>query len=111
MISNEELKKLSKLARIEISEEELNDLSKDINSILDYIGQVSQMNADKKTQMNPGTTELRSGYGAGADEKDKVLRNVMREDKNSHEAGEFTNDLLKEVPETKDRYVKVKKIL
>ncbi|MEK7182189.1 MAG: Asp-tRNA(Asn)/Glu-tRNA(Gln) amidotransferase subunit GatC [Patescibacteria group bacterium] len=100
MISNEELKKLSKLARIEISEEELGGLGKDINSILDYIGQI--------TQINPSTTELYSGYGAGAD---KNLRNVMREDENPHEGGEFSDDLLNEAPNKENKYVKVKKIL
>jgi len=97
MISNEELKKLSKLARIEISEEELNGLGRDINLILDYIGQVSQMNADDKVQMN-------------ADDN-TYLRNVMREDKNPHKGGEFSKDLLKEAPDAHDGYVKVKKIL
>ena len=98
MISSEELKKLSKLARIEISEEEFSGLNKDINSILDYVGQVSQINPVGK----------QISYGAGAD---KNLRNVMREDKNPQEAGEFSGDLLKEAPDTKDGYVKVKKIL
>jgi len=98
MISSEELKKLSKLARIEISEEEFSGLNKDINSILDYVGQVSQINPEGK----------QVSYGAGAD---KNLRNVMREDKNPQEAGEFSGDLLKEAPDTKDGYVKVKKIL
>lgn len=100
MISNEELKNLSKLARINIKDEELLELSKDINSILDYVGQI--------TQIDPSTTELRSGYGAGAD---KNLINIMREDKNPHKGGEFSDDLLKEAPDTKDGYVKVKKIL
>lgn len=98
MISNEELKNLSKLARIDIKDEELLGLSKDINSILDYVGQVSQMGADKKSQIN-------------ANIKNEVLENVTREDKNPHKSGKFRDDLLKEVPDIKDGYVKVKKIL
>ncbi|TSD03510.1 MAG: aspartyl-tRNA(Asn)/glutamyl-tRNA (Gln) amidotransferase subunit C [Parcubacteria group bacterium Athens0714_16] len=95
MISGEELKKLSKLARIEISEGELSDLGKDINSILDYVGQITQINADKEPQMNA----------------DKVLINIMREDENPHEGGEFSSDLLNEAPNKENGYVKVKKIL
>ncbi|MBU3968650.1 Asp-tRNA(Asn)/Glu-tRNA(Gln) amidotransferase subunit GatC [Patescibacteria group bacterium] len=109
MISSEELKKLSKLARIEISEEEFSGLNKDINSILDYVGQVSQINPEgKQISYGAGPHTKIFGVGAGAD---KNLRNVMREDKNPQEAGEFSGDLLKEAPNTKDGYVKVKKIL
>lgn len=104
MISDEELKKLSKLARIEISEEELGGLGKDINSILTYIGQVSQISADKKPH-------LPAQAGIGADKKNIILKNVMREDENPHEGGEFSDDLLNQAPDRENEYVKVKKIL
>jgi len=94
MITNEELKKLSKLARIEISEGELNNLSKDINSILDYVGQIQQISVDINKKEELG-----------------VLKNVMREDEKPHKSGEFSPDLLKEAPYIENEYVKVKKIL
>jgi len=98
MISNEELKNLSKLARIDIKDEELLGLSKDISSILDYVGQVSQIHPVKSSEAGPPTAEF-----------NRV--NIMREDKNPHKGGEFSDNLLKEAPDKKDGYVKVKKIL
>ncbi|MFA5838538.1 MAG: Asp-tRNA(Asn)/Glu-tRNA(Gln) amidotransferase subunit GatC [Candidatus Paceibacterota bacterium] len=93
MITNEELKNLSKLARIDIKDEELLGLSKDINSILDYVGQIQNVSIDKDVK------------------NVNSLKNIMREDKNPHVGGEFSKDLLKEAPDKKDSYVKVKKIL
>lgn len=39
------------------------------------------------------------------------LENVMREDEDGYEAGEFSEKLLKEVPSVEKGYVKVKHIL
>lgn len=97
MISNEELKKLSKLARIEISDEELGGLGKDINSILDYVGQITHLPDESRTDADWTRTYAE--------------KNVMREDENPHEGGKFSSDLLNEAPNKENEYVKVKKIL
>ncbi|MBX4192574.1 Asp-tRNA(Asn)/Glu-tRNA(Gln) amidotransferase subunit GatC [Candidatus Parcubacteria bacterium] len=61
MISKEEVQNLAQLVRLQLTEEETASLQRDISNILDYVGQVSSVNA--------------------AGEKDKpVLRNVMRAD-------------------------------
>lgn len=41
MISREEIEHLATLARIELQEEEVESLQKDISDILEYVGQVS----------------------------------------------------------------------
>ena len=41
MISKEEVQKLAELARLQVSEAEVEALQKDISKILDYVGQVT----------------------------------------------------------------------
>ena len=40
------INKIAKLARIRLSEEEANDLLKDMNSILDWVDQLNEVNTD-----------------------------------------------------------------
>ena len=40
------INKIAKLARISLSEEEANDLLKDMNSILDWVEQLNEVNTD-----------------------------------------------------------------
>jgi aspartyl/glutamyl-tRNA(Asn/Gln) amidotransferase C subunit len=61
MISREEVLNLAELARLKLSDQEVESLQKDISSILDYVGQVSAVSVGK--------------------EKEKPLqRNIMRDD-------------------------------
>ena len=46
MISKEEIKNLAELARLELTENEVTSLQKDISNILDYVGQVSAVSTD-----------------------------------------------------------------
>lgn len=94
MISEKDIEKLAELSRIEISPEEKAGFAKEIDSILAYVGQIQEAKtSDDKTEII------------------LPLRNVFREDKEPHETGKFTDELLKEVPKTENGYVKVKKIL
>jgi aspartyl-tRNA(Asn)/glutamyl-tRNA(Gln) amidotransferase subunit C len=47
MISKEEVQQLATLARLELSDQEIESLQKDMSSILDYVGQLSQVSFDK----------------------------------------------------------------
>jgi len=62
MISKEEVQKLAELARLELSDQEVAGLQKDISNILDYVGQVSAVAIDDATP------------------KVGVVHNVMRQD-------------------------------
>ena len=80
--------RLAQLARIEISDEEANNLTHEFESILNYVGEVKEV------------------------EKEEILnRNVMREDGEPHESGIHTEDLLNSAPDREGEYVRVKKIL
>ena len=95
MTTKEEIKKLSELARLDLSLEDEEKYIKDFDSILGYIDQLSK-----------AVTE------SGKKEKDLAeLRNVMREDGEPHETGLYTEQILTNMPTTEKGYLKVKKIL
>lgn len=62
MIPREEVLNLAELARLELTQREVEALQKDISSILEYVGQVSAIELPDKKEDKP------------------VMRNVMRED-------------------------------
>ncbi len=92
MIDKKDVEYLANLSRLELLAGEADSLTKEIDSILDYVGQIQKVSGD-----------LKKG-------KPK-LRNVMRDDVVSHKSGEFSEKLLKNVPNKEGDYVKVKKIL
>ncbi len=94
MISLKEIEKLATLSRIALSQEEKEALRKDMDAILGYVEQVQKVSGDLNSEKKAG-----------------LLRNVMREDTDPHQSGEFTEILLSAVPKREGQYVKVKKIL
>ena len=88
-----EIENLAKLCRIELTNDEKKELSGEMDSILDFVNQIQTVNVgDKKESIGQ-------------------LRKIMREDKNPHESGLYTKDILEEAPKTESGYIKVKKIL
>lgn len=92
-LSNEEIKHLGTLSRIDISDDEIPGLQNDFDTILGYIDRIREVNVEN-----------------GAETRHPVV-NVMREDEESYESGQFSDDILAEVPVTEDNFVKVQKIL
>lgn len=93
MIELKDIENLATLARIEVSEDEKKTLVKDFESILGYMSDIKNIKVD--------SDELKVGD----------IHNVMREDADPHEVGVFTDEILENAPDTKDGYVRVKKIL
>jgi len=93
MIEKKDVEKLAELSRIDISDEEKGMLIKDLDAILGYVSEVHEVAA----------SEVEPEVGK--------LHNVMRVDENPHKSGEFTKEIIEEAPDTKDGYIKVKKIL
>lgn len=89
----DEVNKLAGLARIEMSEVEKQEFINNMESILGYIDVIKNANTDDVV-LDVGD-----------------LYNVMREDVDATESGINTEKILKEMPETKDGFLKVKKIL
>lgn len=94
MIERKDIDTLAELSRLELSEDEKNGFLKDLEGILAYVGELKKVGGELPVEQDTA-----------------LVRNVMRADEASHEAGIFTADILAEAPKTKDGYVVVKKIL
>lgn len=93
MLTKEEVIKVAGLARIELSEEEVQKFQKDLSSILDYVDELKNVDTE-------GLEIVASVTG---------LENVQREDKAV--LIDYQDDILANAPESKDGYYKVKSIL
>ena len=87
------LLKLGKLARISISEDKLNNLSKDLNSILEFVDQLKEINTD---QVDPTSNSLNQKLEVRDDKVDT---------KNSAE------DVLENAPEKEMDFFVVPKVI
>jgi len=93
-MNREEVLKLAKLSRVELGDEEAENLSGEFDAILNYVGEVK------------GVGKL--------DESNKAespLKNVMREDGEPHGSGLYTEKILEQAPAREGDYLQVKKIL
>jgi len=91
-VNTEDMAHLATLARIRLSDEEKAALSKDLEAILGYVRQVSEV-ADKAPKVSAR------------------LENVFREDGKPHATGAYSEVLLAEAPAVEKNFVKVKKII
>lgn len=101
MITKTDIQKLADLARIEIKDEEQEDLAQEIEAILGYVKSIQGLHPDEALPKVNVEEELEVG----------ILRNIMREDENPNESGTYSKDLINEFPDSKNGYLKVKKIL
>jgi aspartyl-tRNA(Asn)/glutamyl-tRNA(Gln) amidotransferase subunit C len=92
MTQKVDIKALAKLARLEVSDEELVRLEKEIPAILGFVETIQKVATDSAAH-------------------DPSLRNVMREDANPHEGGKYTDDLLAAAPAQRDSHVVVKQVI
>ena len=92
MISKEEVQKVAKLARLELTEQEIEKMQKDLSSILDYFDLL------KKVKGKPEKGELKK-------------KNNLRKDEYSDENNNSAGRLIQAAPDNKDGYIKVKQIL
>lgn len=92
MITKEEVINLANLARIKVTDEEVEKLTKEVDAILGYVGQIQEVTKEvEKTAPK--------------------LRNVMRDDVVTNKDNEYTERLLDNAPNRDGKYLKVKKIL
>jgi len=92
MISKEDIQKLAELSRIELDDSEIELYRKDIDAIISHVSQLSEVK--DKSDYEPVSS-----------------KNIMREDEGVIESGTYKDALVKEMSESKDEFVKVKKIL
>src|ERR1700722_5610728 len=87
-----DIKALADLARLELSDEEMAALEKEIPDILKFVEQIQSVETDVK----PSSPEL---------------RNVMRADEDPHETGEYTERLLAAAPKSENGRIVVKQVV
>ena len=89
----QDIKHLAGLARLDIDDAEAEVLLLDLQATLAYVDQVTSVTV--------------SGTEIDVPEN----RNAAREDVVTHQGGQYTADIMANVPDTQDGYVKVNKIL
>ncbi len=94
MATAEEVQKLAKLARINVSEVELPKFVKEFDAILEYVGKLESLNLP---------TEV------GGEKP--PLRNVLREDGEPHAAGAYTDKIAEQFPAREGNALSVKQII
>ncbi len=99
MISKDEVKHIAKLARLELTENEVVKMQKDLSAILDYFRLLAKANTRISADKN---ADLR-GY--------KKQSNVLRKDEAVAKPASLANNLVAQAPDKKEGYIKVKAIL
>lgn len=92
MITKDDIKNLADLARVDISLDEMEKMTKEVDSILGYVGVINNTTADLERSV-------------------PKHRNIMRDDEPTTQSGEYTEKLLQNAPSREGNYLKVKKIL
>lgn len=87
-----DVRALAQLARLEVSDEELAKLEKEIPDILAFVQTIQKV-------------------AASAPVREPSLRNVMRADDNPHEGGMYTEALLKAAPIRVGNRIAVKQVI
>lgn len=96
MIKKEEVQRIAKLARLELTEAETEKMQKDLSGVLDYfvvLKKAPQINADKKADVR------------------RYENNGLRKDEVKEKPASLANNLVASAPDKQDGYFKVKAIL
>jgi len=84
--------KLADLSRIAVSDEEIKKLEREIPEILAFVDQIKEAGGEI-------TKETGDHY------------NIMRKDENPHKAGMYTTEIVDAMPDSKNGYLRVRKII
>jgi aspartyl-tRNA(Asn)/glutamyl-tRNA(Gln) amidotransferase subunit C len=95
MLTEEEVKNIASLARIGVNDKEVEDYQKNLSAILDHFKELEEINTDKIEPI---------GHITGRS-------NVSRKDEREESPKSERSSILKNAPERKDNYVKVKSVL
>lgn len=94
MISREEVVKIAKLARLELTEVEIAKMQKDLSAILDYFNLLKRAPKLKTDRLPMSIKNL-----------------MLREDKAVPQKREVAQKIIAASPDKKDDYIKVKAVL
>jgi aspartyl-tRNA(Asn)/glutamyl-tRNA(Gln) amidotransferase subunit C len=94
-LTKDEVRDIAKLARIGVTDEEIDSYQKDMSSILKYFDKLQEVNTD-------GVEEI--GHITG-------VTNIYRKDRVDEMSEEGKKKIMENVPESQDDYIKVKSVL
>ena len=94
MLGKDEVKHIAKLARLELTDTEIEKMQKDLSGILDYF------NVLKRAPR--ANTEINAQSPA---------KNTLRKDEAVQKPASLANNLIAQAPDKKEGYIKVKSIL
>ncbi len=94
-MKREDVAHLARLARIELSESELEQLPEELSSIVSYVRVITDIAGDE--------ADMAPQLGA--------RHNVFRADVVTNQAAEYMEALLAEMPATEGKFMRVKKII
>ncbi|MAT58035.1 MAG: Asp-tRNA(Asn)/Glu-tRNA(Gln) amidotransferase GatCAB subunit C [Ignavibacteriae bacterium] len=92
-VNNKQVEQIAKLARLKFDENEIENLTKDMNKILDYMDQLNELDTDN---IEPLSHPL-------------DLSNVMREDNLKESISR--DDVFKNAPSHNEEFFKVPKVI
>ena len=92
-IDKDTVKHISKLARISLDEKKINNLSRDLSSIMKFIEKLSELNTDK-------ITPLTSIINASLKSREDVVKD-----------GKIRDQILKNSPEKNEEFYVVPKVI
>ncbi len=95
MLSREQVIHIANLARLDLTEEEIKKMQKDLAGILDYIDQLNKVDIS----------------GVNLSKAEFALENVLRKDKANPESEEVVENMLVQAPAREGSHIKVKEIL
>jgi aspartyl-tRNA(Asn)/glutamyl-tRNA(Gln) amidotransferase subunit C len=84
-INKDTIKKISKLARISVTNEETDRLEKDLNSIIKFVEQLKELNTDKITpiaSVSDQTLTMNKDEIKKINEKEEILKNAPEKNSN-----------------------------
>ncbi len=104
MLEVKDIEKLAKLARIKLTEKEMEKLLKEVDPILDYVSQIKTVVSGISEENHEKSADLVA-------RKAGTHRNIARIETNPTETETNTEEIASNFPERDKNYLKVKKIL
>src|SRR5690606_6618011 len=93
MIKKEDIEHLANLSRLSLTESEKTSFSRDLDSILNYVSELTELSADAPVSPR------------------HLNDNEMRADENPHAKGLNTEDLIESADKKEKGYIKVRKVI
>ena len=92
-IDKDKIKHISKLARISVDEEKIDDLAKDLSSIFNFIEQLNKLNTDKIEPLS------------------SILNEPLRSRKDEINDGKIRDQVLENSPQKNEQFFIVPKVI